>query len=124
MARTILVKTVALGPFGSYTANAADLTMAAADLGGDKNRFLASNNDLVIAHNTGGSARTVTITSSSDPFGRTGDITAYSIGIGEYAVFGPFCLTGWVQTDGYVWLEANNAEVKFGVVDLQIMDKQ
>lgn len=123
MARAILTKTVALGPFGSYGANLADLTMAAANVA-DKNRFLATNNDLVIAHNTGLSARTITVTSTTDPFGRTGDITAYSLGAGEYAVFGPFCLTGWLETDGYVWLEANNAEVLFGVVDLQIMDKQ
>lgn len=116
MARTTLTKTTALGAYGSYTANAADLTMAAADVS-NKNQFVASSGDLVIAHNTGGSAYTVTVTSSADPhYNREGDISAYSLGAGEYAIFGPFKRPGWVQSDGYLYLEANNSAVKFGVV--------
>ena len=118
MARTTLTKTTALGPYGDYSAaNAADLAMAAADTT-NYNQFVASSRDLVIAHNTGGSAYTVTITSSDDPYGRTGDVAAYSLGAGEYAVFGPFKRPGWVQADGYVYLQASNAAVKFGVVAL------
>ena len=119
MARTTLTKTTALGAYGDYSvANAADMTMTAADTSND-NQFVASSKDLVIAHNTGGSAYTVTITSAADPtYGREGDITTYSLGAGEYAVFGPFKRPGWVQSDGYVYLEASNASVKFGVVAL------
>lgn len=118
MARTTLTKTAALGAYGDYSvANAADLTMAAADTS-NQNQFVASSRDLVIAHNTGGSAQTVTITSSDDPYGRSGDIDAYSIGAGEYAIFGPFKRPGWIQSDGYVYLEANSTDVKFGVVAL------
>ena len=119
MARTNLTKVTALGKWGDYSVpNAADMTMAAADTG-NKNMFLATGNDLVVAHNTGGSAYTVTITSVEDPVtGRTGDVTTYSVGAGEYAVFGPFSLYGWAQSDGYIYLEASNASVKFGVVAL------
>jgi len=119
MARTTLTKTTPLGAYGDYSvANAADLTMAAADTS-NLNQFVASSKDLVIAHNTGGSAYTVTVTSSEDPhYNRTGDITTYSIGAGEYAVFGPFVRPGWVQSDGYVYLQASNALVYFGVVVL------
>ena len=60
----------------------------------------------------------MTITSSVDSDGRTGDITTYSMGAGEYAVFGPFDLDGWVQTDWKLYFEASNAEVFFGVIDL------
>lgn len=117
MARTDLTKKTALGAYGSYTANAADLPMAAADVA-NKNQFVANGNDLVIAHNTGAGAHTITVTSSPDPFRRTGDIAAYSLGAGEYAVFGPFAITGWIQSDGKIYLEADHAEVKFGVVAL------
>lgn len=118
MARTPLVKTTALGPYGDYSvANAADLTMAAGDVA-NKNDFPATGDDLVVAHNTGGSAYTLTVTSAPDPYGRTKDITAYSIGAGEYAVFGPLELTGWVQADGKIYLEVNNAAIKLGVVKL------
>ena len=117
MARTTLTKTTALGAYGDYSvADSADMAMTAADIS-NQNQFVASARDLVVAHNTGGSAYTITITSIEDPhYGRLGTITTYSLGAGEYAVFGPFKRAGWVQSDGYVYLEANNALVKFGVV--------
>ena len=118
MARATLTKTTALGHRSDvYTAGAAALTMTAADAS-NKNQFAASAKDLVIAHNTGASPYTVTITSTPDGLGRSGDIATYSVPAGVYAVFGPFGLDGWVQTDGKVYLEASNAAVKFGAVDL------
>lgn len=119
MTRATLTKKTPLGTLGTRygTANAADLTMTAAN-SSDKEQFVASGKDIVIAHNTGAGARTVTITSSVDSDGRTGDIATYSLGAGEYGVFGPFDLDGWVQTDGKVYLQAEHSEVLFGVVDL------
>ncbi len=85
----------------------------------DKEQFVASDKDIIVAHNTGAGARTVTITSVADAGNnRTGAITAYSIGAGEYAAFGPFNRQGWMQTDGYIYIEAEHAEVKFGVIKL------
>jgi hypothetical protein len=117
--RTLLTKTTPLGCYPSLpiTANGADLTETAADVA-NKNRFVSGGNDLVIAHNTGASAYTVTITSVVDDEGRTGDITAYSIGAGETAIFGPFKKHGWMQSSGHIHLEAENASVKFAVVAL------
>lgn len=119
MPRTTLTKTTALGPYGDYTiANAADLTMTAADAV-NYNQFVFGGEDLVIAHNTGGSIRTITITAASDPYRRAGNVIyEYSLGIGEYAVFGPFKAAGWLQSDGYLYLQASHADVKFGVVKL------
>lgn len=119
MARTTLTKTTALGAYGDYSAaNSADITMTAADTVND-NQFVASSNDLVIAYNGGGSAYTITITSAADPhYGRSGDIETYSLGAGEFAVFGPFKRPGWVQSDGYVYLEASSTSVEFGVIAL------
>ena len=118
MPRQTLTPLVALGEFGSYVANAADVTMTAADAA-NKEQFVATPRQIVFAHNTGAGARTVTITSVADEKGRSGDIATYSIGAGEYAVFGPFTSAqGFRQTDGYIYLEAAHAEVKFGVVTL------
>jgi hypothetical protein len=99
-----------------YTANAADLTMTAADTTNKQQIKLAREGDLILAHNTGGSPATVTITSSPDDLGRTGDITTYSLGAGEYAVFGKFQSRGWVQSDGNLYFEASSTDVKFGVI--------
>lgn len=120
MARQTLTKLTPGGSFPSIplTANSADLPMTAADAV-NKEQFAATGKDLVIAHNTGASPYTVTITSVADGrTKRTGDIATYSIGAGEYAAFGPFEKLGWAQADGMIYLEASNASVKFGVVAL------
>jgi hypothetical protein len=116
MPRTSLTKTTPRGAFGTYSADSADVTFTAADTV-NLNQFRATGNNLVIARNTGGSAYTVTIT-STPVNGRSGDIATYSIGAGETAVFGPFLgnQNGWTQSDGYVYLQASNAAVTFAVI--------
>src|SRR5689334_19627624 len=112
MARQTLTKLTVLGSFPTLpiTANAADLPMTAADAT-NKEQFVLDGKHIIIAHNTGAGARTVTLTSVADAGNaRTGDITAYSIGAGEYAAFGPFDRQGWMQTAGYMYIEAEHAE--------------
>ena len=106
------------GAYGDYGAGEADMTMTAADTS-NKNSAKLTSKVLLIAHNTGGSAYTVTVTSVSDKYGRTGHISAYSLGAGEYAAFGPFQPHGWLQSDGMLYFEASNASVKFGLVKLE-----
>lgn len=92
--------------------------MTAADTS-NKNSFPLTGREVVIAHNTGASAYTVTITSVDDRYGRSEDISAESIAAGDIRVYGPgLALEGWQQTDGSLYLEANNAAVKFGVLRL------
>lgn len=114
MARTNLTKTAAPGP---YSHAGVVITMAAADVA-NMNQFTASGNDIVIARNSGASTRTVTVTSAPDERGRTKDIAAENILAGEIKLYDLRSLPGWVQTDGKVYLQANNAEVLLGVVAL------
>jgi hypothetical protein len=114
MARQTLTKSNAPG---SYATAGVVVTMTAADTV-NKEQIASTGKELVIAHNTGGSPYTVTINSAADEYGRTGDITAYSIAAGAIAVFGPFPVHGWRQTNNYINLEANNIAVKFGVIVL------
>lgn len=116
MARTTLTPSVALG---SYGAAGVVLTFTAADTT-NQNRVLWTGRSLIIAKNTGASARTVTITSAPHgATGRLGSISAYSIAAGATAMLGPYSNPdGWRQSDGYLYLEANNAEVEFAVVTL------
>jgi hypothetical protein len=104
---------------GSYpslplTADSADLVETAADAT-EKQETSISGREIIVAHNTGVGARTVTFTSVAH-LGRTGDITAYSIGAGEIAVFGPFKAVGWRQSNGKLYYEASHADVKFAVI--------
>ena len=116
MARTLVAKTTLLGAYGTYTAGAADVVLAGADLA-NKNYVVLEEGDIVIAYNTNVGAQTVTIDSVANEQGRTGDITAYSLAAGDIAVFGPFRFEGWRNaTTGFLDLEASHAEVLLGVI--------
>jgi hypothetical protein len=114
MPRTALTKTTAPG---GYASAGVAVTMTAADVA-NGNSAVASNNDLVVAHNTGAGAHAVTMTSAADPFGRLGTITSESIAAGAIRIYGPFPVSGWAQTDGLLYFAADHAEVKFGIIKL------
>ena len=119
MARTTLTKVTAGGNFPviPLTADSADIPMTAADTT-NGNQYAPTGKELIIAHNSGASTYTVTITSVAAGNNRTGDITTYSMAAGDYAVFGPFNREGWLQSDGFVYLAASNTAVKFGIITL------
>ena len=100
-------------------ANSLDVafTPAGADFA-DGAGFPLTGKEIVIVHNANAAAKTVTVTSVIDAFKRTGDITTYSIGIGEYAVLPQFQLAGWQQADGKLYLAASAADVEFLVLRL------
>jgi hypothetical protein len=97
--------------------NSLDITMAGADTGNGNETALVDTKTIVIAHNTNVGAQTVTITSVADTLNRTGDITTYSIGADEIAVFGPFKTVGWAHS-GKLWIDASSADVQLAVVTL------
>ncbi len=115
MARTELTKTTRPG---SYAGSGTALTMTGADTT-NQNSFKANGGDLVIAHNTDTASHTITINSVDDRYGRQEDITAESIAAGEIRIFGPFKTHGWMQSDGQIYLEADDASVEFGIVNVE-----
>jgi len=115
LARTTLTKTNAPG---HYATTGQALTFTAADVT-NGNQFKATGKELLIARNTNGAtAYYVTISSVPDPYGRTGDISQYSIPADETHIFGPFPITGWQQSDGYIYVNAENAAIELAVVVL------
>jgi len=115
-ARVPITKTVTTG---SYPTDGEALTLEAADLT-DKNDFLMTGDDLLIAYNSDPSSPyTVTINSVANAKGRTRDITADSIPLDTTHVYGPFKkLPGWAQTGNKLHFEASNVAVKFAVIKL------
>lgn len=112
MPRTTLTKTT-LTTRG-FPTDGVTATATAADVS-NKNQVRLTGKEIVLARNSGAQARTVTISSVAIN-GRLGDITADSIEAGATHVYGPFDLNGWMQSDGYLYLEANHAEVLFTVL--------
>lgn len=110
-------------PLGSYpdlplTASSADLAFVVPGTYTDGIGFANTGREILIVQNSGGSAYTVTI-SSVAYLGREGDITAYSLGAGEFGVFGPFDPKGWNQAaDGMVYAVGSNAAILFAVIKL------
>jgi len=115
MARTALTKTTAPG---AYPTDGVVVSFDAADAV-NLNKFPMTGRELVIAYNSDVASHNVTITSVADEKGRTGDITSDAIAAGAYHVYGPFTnKAGWAQSDGSLSLEADDATVKFAVVQL------
>lgn len=83
----------------------------------NKEQTTLTGREIIIAHNSGAAPATVTVTSTADPYGRTGDITADSIAASAYAVYGPFGVdAGWQQTNGYLYFEASSTDIAFTVI--------
>ena len=115
--RVTLTKTVAPGP---YAGAGIAVTLTAADAT-DKNRFVSTGKELVMAFQNGTTERAITINSVADPYGRTGDISADALPAanGSIRIYGPFPTLGWRQVGSqYIHLEAAHAEAKFGVIVL------
>lgn len=119
MARTTLTRTTLLGPYPSLqpAADALDEVWTAADVA-NKNQFLLDGPVILQFWNSGASPYTVTLTSAVDPMNRSGDVTTYSLAAGDIAGIDLRQTTGWRQSDGYMYLEASNAAVKFNIIRL------
>jgi len=96
-------------------AGSAELEFEAGDAA-NGNAFTMTGREIVIARNDDELAQTITVASVVDKFNRTGDITAYSIPAGEYAILGPIPMVGFVQTTGKCHINVSDAGVFLAVV--------
>ncbi len=118
MARTPLTIQTPKGPYpGSVAAEALDITWEAGDAT-NNNEIAATGKELLLVRNDDVGAQTFTLVSAADPFKRSADITAYSLGAGEYAAFWLGALTGWIQSDRKFHLNPGNANLKFAVLKM------
>lgn len=119
MAQTELTVQSINSPFASISAGGADFTFAAGDVA-NGNSFECTGNELIIVQNTGASPYTFTITSVADEKNRTGDVSAYSLAAGDFAVFGAGLSNGrgWKQSNGLVYLAVENASVEIAILRL------
>ena len=112
MARTAITAQTPKGPYpGTISANLLDITATAGDAGNGNSVAWVGNRMLLTARNSGAGARTITLTSVADArTARSGTITAFSMGAGEYMQF-IFERDGWQQSDGALYIDCEHAEV-------------
>lgn len=111
MARTTVSKTQSSG---GYAYSGVTLNLQAGDAA-NGNQFAMNGGEYVVLQNSGATPRIVTLYSVADVYGRTKDISE-TLAAGAFAVYGPFPLGGWRQTDGYFYLNVAHAEVKIAVL--------
>lgn len=117
MPRTAITVQTPKGPYpGTVNANDLDLAWQAADVA-NGNYFVGTGRELLLVRNGDAGAQTFTITSAPDPYKRTGNITAYSLGASEMAHFWlGGNLVGWYQAGNQVYLDASDADVAYAVI--------
>lgn len=99
-------------------ADSADVVWTAAGAAfADGASFPMTGREVLLVRNPTAGALTVTI-SSVGVLNRVGDITAYSIGVGEVAKFWFNKTEGWRQTTGLLHFAASAAGLEFAVVRL------
>lgn len=122
MARVLVAAQTTPGSYPTLPipANSRDLSMQAGDASLLNYTPLVEGKTLVIVQNTDSGAHTVGFPSVVDsPYGRKGDISAYSLGAGELAIFGPFKGAGWLQSaPAGLWIDVNDATMKIAVITL------
>jgi hypothetical protein len=119
MARQTLTKQTPKGPYPTLpvAVNSLDVAWTAANAT-DKEQFVPGNDTLVLVKNSHATlAKTITFTSKADSQNRTGDVTAYSLGAGEIAMF-RFKKAGWMQSDGKIYMEAESSDISYAVIQL------
>ena len=115
----LIAATTMKGPFETIIAGGLTFAFTAGNTGGDT--FAVTGRELLLIQNTGVGARTFTIASVVDSFGRTGDITAYSLAAGEFAHFTGGMIAGslgWKNSQGVITITPSHAEVKWAVLKL------
>jgi hypothetical protein len=119
MSRTTVAAQTTAGayPVLPYGAAAADFSLTANDGATDLTTPLVDGKTMIIAYNSDSGAHTITINSVADQFNRTGDVSAYSIGAGKIARFGPFRTVGWGNA-GALTFDLSDPKIRVAVLTL------
>jgi hypothetical protein len=126
--QTLIATEPIAGPYPTLpvAATSLDLTWTAADTV-NGNYFIldkivnfgsagGGGGDVLLVWNTDTSAHNLTLKSQPDQAGRSGDITTYSVGAGVVSAFDYSQLSGWADSSGFVYISADNATVKFAIL--------
>jgi hypothetical protein len=119
MSRTNIATQTPVGPYpagGVVSALALDLAWAAADVS-NHNEFLFSGKEVLLVQNTDTVSHNLTLTSAPDEHGRSADVSSYAVAAGVISAFSFRAgSAGWLESDGHVYIQADNALMKFAII--------
>lgn len=113
MARTTITPLSAPGAYGGALSTIAETDLGTTGTNG--HQFTLTGAELVLIRNISGAGVAVTLFSVDDPFGRQEDVTTTVPANGQ-AVIGPMKLDGWMQSDGYLYLESTSTALKAAIL--------
>lgn len=122
MARLDIVPATVINGFPTLplAADSADFVFSNPAVAADGISYTSSGREVLLVQNTSGGALTFTV-ASSPLNGRTGDITAYSLGAGEFAAI-MVSGAGWEQASRKVFAVGSTTGIKFAVLRLPHVD--
>lgn len=86
--------------------------------GSGNDDVVLTGRDILLVRNVAGVAKTFTLTSQTDPYGRTGHITAQSLDAGGYYLFGPIPTIGYANSAGKLLIAGEDTNIEFCVFTL------
>lgn len=120
MAATVIAPQDALGAYVSESATQmTTLTWTAIDIVNTNSITMTGQKILLLFRNDDVAEKTITISSSANPYGRNADVTGFAMAAGAYAtrIFEP---VGWEQTLGGrdMIITANDADIFVAAINL------
>lgn len=103
------------GPYPG-TVSAGDLTFTMAAGITSSATFALTNKEVLLVYNSAVTAHTFTLTSVPDKYQRSGNVTNYSLGAGEWAAFFYGDKMGWADSNGCAAITASNSALKIAVL--------
>lgn len=111
----VIIPTLALAQ-NNYAIQPGDLSVsftAGDPVNGDS--FLITGNEILLVQNTDSVAHNYTALGTEDHIGRTGNLV-YTVPAGSLSAVEFTVLEGWVQPDGFVYLNPSDTHIRFAVL--------
>ncbi len=116
MARQVHIAQEMLGSIADYsTPGVAAIILTSSDVP-NKEQTKLTGKEMLLIRNLAPGTETVSIDSVEDEFGRTKNITNYSLSAGENSLFGPFAPNEWAQPDGNLFFSTSDLQMLIAVL--------
>jgi hypothetical protein len=116
MPRQTLARTA--GPNKSPASGASTAVTMTAEDATNHSQFQWTGREALLIFNSGASTHTFTLQGVTDPYNRAAPAVAQNVLAGAIHILLPLSAEAWRQSDGYIYIDGNHAELKFGVVDM------
>ncbi len=99
----------------NYATSASSITWTTGDPT-NGHKVVLTGREVVVAINNGSLTQGVTVQSVADKYGREGDSDYIILGSSQVIFFQMFPTHGWIQSDGYLYIDVSSATIGVAVI--------